>query len=84
MDQTIDDIEKIIDMKNKQSMMKNVSQKGTANVWSEIQKRIDTLIADLHRLFTRNQDKIVPLKTLVRCIELIPNQEENQRKGATE
>lgn len=64
--------------------MKGLSANATANQWSQIQKRIDTLITDLHRLFTRNQDKIVPLKTLVRCIELIPNQDDNSRKGVSE
>jgi hypothetical protein len=44
-------------------------------VWGEIQKRVDGLITDLHRHFARNSDKILPLKTLVRCLELIPDRE---------
>jgi hypothetical protein len=47
-----------------------------------MQKRIDNLYTDLYRVFTRNQDKILPLKTLVKCIQLLPSSDdfEDQRE----
>jgi len=42
-----------------------------------MQKRSDNLFQDLYRLFTRNQDKILPLRTLVKCIQLLPGEQES-------
>lgn len=54
MEQTVDDIEKILEIKEKQAGLKKGKEQANGAVWGEIQKRVDSLISDLYRLFTRN------------------------------
>ena len=72
----VDDIENLKQI-NQVKSSKGLNASSVS--WSsEMQKRSDNLFQDLHRLFTRNQDKILPLKTLVRCIQLMPSVSSNE------
>jgi hypothetical protein len=45
-------------------------QKGSKNNSSDHQKKFDSLINELYRIFTMNSEKILPLRVLAKCASL--------------
>jgi hypothetical protein len=59
------DIDKVYEIREIAKKQKN---KGTIVI--DTQKRFDSLINELYKIFTMNSEKILPLRVLARCASL--------------
>ena len=59
------EIDKVYEIRE---MAKKQKSKGTAVI--DTQKRFDSLINELYKIFTMNSEKILPLRVLARCASL--------------